>query len=108
MCGACSGVFLGKMQSPLCLLNAGCCVNAPGQPVLYNGIVGDPPGTDPAVEGHEGHNHVPPPRLGGVGDEIVFPTPTTLRCFFLLDDVLCLKGVMCLDRLPSPKLFCGL
>lgn len=57
------------------------CVNAPGQPVLYNGVVGDPPDTDPAVEGHEGHNHVPPPRLGAVGDEIVFSTPTT-RCFF--------------------------
>lgn len=62
--------------------NAGRYVNAPGQPVLCNGVAEDPPDTDPAVEGHKGHNHVPPPRLGGVGDEIDFPTPATLRCFF--------------------------
>lgn len=64
-----------------CCHHCACCVNAPGQPVLYNGVVGDPPDTDPAFEGHEGHNHVRPLRLGGVGDEIVFSTPT-LRCFF--------------------------
>lgn len=82
MCGACSGVFLGKLQSPLCLLKASGCANAPGQPALYNGVVGDPPDTKPAVEGHESHNHVAPRCLSGVGDEIVFPTPTTLRGFF--------------------------
>lgn len=106
-CCGCSGVLLGKMHPPLCHLNAGCGVNAPGQPVLYNGVVGDAPGTDPAAEGHEGHNHVPPPCLSGVEDEIVFSTPT-LRCCFRLLLGLFLREVVCLDRLLSPNRFCCL
>lgn len=71
----------------------------------------NPPDTEPAVEGHKGHNHVPPPRLGVAGDEIVFST-TTQRCFFSFRIrpflVLYLIDVMCLDRLLSPKRFCWL